>query len=318
MAQFIPDDIDFAAYERDTECKAKVRRASAFSEELDTEFLPRSGSRRSSMFSTKLRDVIEFRPGEVTCWAGFNGHRKSMFTGQVALDLCVQRERTLIVSLEMKPRKTLARMCRQAAARAVPTIDERRHFMRWTDDKLWLFDHEGRLLPDRAIAVCRYFGKELQGRHVVIDSLMKVVQSEESMDEQKRMVGDLCDIAKETDLHIHLVAHCKKPPGEGENKPPTKYDIRGSAAISDQCANVILVWQDKAKRAKLTSAHASGQPVETELVNRWDHILAIDKQRNGEVEGKFGLYFDDESLRFIDNPGEAQPYDFMTEVPDVM
>lgn len=318
MAQFIPDDIDFAAYERDTECKAKVRRASAFSDELDTEFLPRTGSRRSSMFSTKLRDVIEFRPGEVTCWAGFNGHRKSMFTGQVALDLCVQRERTLIVSLEMKPRKTLARMCRQAAARAVPTIDERRHFMRWTDDKLWLFDHEGRLLPDRAIAVCRYFGKELQGRHVVIDSLMKVVQSEESMDEQKRMVGDLCDIAKETDLHIHLVAHCKKPPGEGENKPPTKYDIRGSAAISDQCANVILVWQDKAKRAKLTSAHASGQPVETELVNRWDHILAIDKQRNGEVEGKFGLYFDDESLRFIDNPGEAQPYDFMTEVPDVM
>ena len=318
MAQFIPDDIDFAAYERDTECKAKVRRASAFSDELDTEFLPRTGSRRSSMFSTKLRDVIEFRPGEVTCWAGFNGHRKSMFTGQVALDLCVQRERTLIVSLEMKPRKTLARMCRQAAARAVPTIDERRHFMRWTDDKLWLFDHEGRLLPDRAIAVCRYFGKELQGRHVVIDSLMKVVQSEESMDEQKRMVGDLCDIAKETDLHVHLVAHCKKPAGVGEDKPPTKYDIRGSAAISDQCSNVILVWQDKAKRAKLTSAHASGQPVETELVNRWDHILAIDKQRNGEVEGKFGLYFDDESLRFMDSRDEAQPYDFMTEVPDVM
>lgn len=318
MAQFIPDDIDFSAYERDTECKAKVRRASAFSDELDTEFLPRTGSRRSSMFSTKLRDVIEFRPGEVTCWAGFNGHRKSMFTGQVALDLCVQRERTLIVSLEMKPRKTLARMCRQAAARAVPTIDERRHFMRWTDDKLWLFDHEGRLLPDRAIAVCRYFGKELQGRHVVIDSLMKVVQSEESMDEQKRMVGDLCDIAKETDLHIHLVAHCKKPAGVGEDKPPTKYDIRGSAAISDQCSNVILVWQDKAKRAKLTSAHASGQPVETELVNRWDHILAIDKQRNGEVEGKFGLYFDDDSLRFMDSRDEAQPYDFMTEVPDVM
>lgn len=318
MAHFLSDEIDFAAYERDTECKAKVRRASAFSDELDTEFLPRTGSRRSSMFSTKLRDVIEFRPGEVTCWAGFNGHRKSMFTGQLALDLCVQRERTLIVSLEMKPRKTLARMCRQAAARAVPTIDERRHFMRWTDDKLWLFDHEGRLLPDRAIAVCRYFGKELQGRHVVIDSLMKVVQSEESMDEQKRMVGDLCDIAKETDLHIHLVAHCKKPPGEGENKPPTKYDIRGSAAISDQCSNVILVWQDKAKRAKLTSAHAGGQPVETELVNRWDHILAIDKQRNGEVEGKFGLYFDDESLRFMDSQDEAQPYDFMTEVPDVM
>ena len=319
MAQFIPDDIDFGAYERETECKAKVRRASDFSDELDTEFAPRTGGRRASMFSTKLRDAIEFRPGEVTCWAGFNGHRKSMFTGQVALDLCVQRERTLIVSLEMKPRKTLARMCRQASARALPTLDERRHFMRWTDDKLWLFDHEGRLLPDRAIAVCRYFAKELQGRHVVIDSLMKVVQSEESMDEQKRMVGDLCDIAKETDLHVHLVAHCKKPAGMGEDKPPTKYDIRGSAAISDQCSNVILVWQDKAKRAKQTAAHLTGSPTEADLLNRWDAILAIDKQRNGEVEGKFGLFFDDTSLRFTDSPLTAvQPYDFMTETHDVM
>jgi len=213
MAQFIPDDIDFTAYERDTECKAKVRRASDFSEDLDAEFEPRSGQRKASMFSTKLRDAIEFRPGEVTCWAGFNGHRKSMFTGQVALDLCVQRERTLIVSLEMKPRKTLARICRQAAARAVPTVDERRQFMRWTDDRLWLFDHEGRLLPDRAIAVCRYFAKELGGKHIFIDSMMKVVQSEESLDEQKRMVGDLCDVAKETGLHLHLVAHCRKPNG---------------------------------------------------------------------------------------------------------
>jgi twinkle protein len=317
VAQFIPDDIDFAAYERETECKAKVRRASDFSDELDTEFAPRTGPRKASMFSTKLRDVIEFRPGEVTCWAGFNGHRKSMFTGQVALDLCVQRERTLIVSLEMKPRKTLARMCRQATARAIPTPDERRRFMSWSDGLLWLFDHEGRLLPDRAIAVCRYFAKELQGRHVVIDSLMKVVQSEESLDEQKRMVGDLCDIAKETDLHVHLVAHCKKPAGMGEDKPPTKYDIRGSAAISDQCSNVILVWQDKAKRAKQTAAQLTGQPTGEDLLNRWDAILAIDKQRNGEVEGKFGLFFDDATLRFTDNPLTAvEPYAFMHERTD--
>lgn len=319
MAQFIPDDIDFGAYERETECKAKVRRASDFSDELDTEFAPRTGGRRASMFSTKLRDAIEFRPGEVTCWAGFNGHRKSMFTGQVALDLCVQRERTLIVSLEMPPRATLARMCKQASGRAIPDRDERRQFMRWTNDKLWLFDHEGRLLPERAIAVCRYFSKELQGQHVFIDSLMKVVQSEESMDEQKRMVGDLCDIAKETGLHIHLVAHCRKPNGGGEDKPPTKYEIRGSAAISDQCANVILVWQDKAKRTKQATAQKQGVSLDNETFNQWDAILAIDKQRNGSVEGKFGLYFDDPSFRFTDSPGGAvEPYSFMTEVPDVM
>ncbi len=318
MAHFLSDEIDFSAYERDTECKAKVRRASDFDEDLDAEFAPRSGRRSGSMFSTKLRDVIEFRPGEVTCWAGYNGHRKSMFTGQVALDLCAQREPTLIVSLEMKPRKTLARMARQATACSAPNVDQRRQFTRWSNGRLWLFDHEGRLLPDRCIAVCRYFAKELGGKHVFIDSMMKVVQSEESLDEQKRMVGDLCDIAKETDLHVHLVAHCKKPNGMGEDKPPTKYDIRGSAAISDQCSNVILVWQDKAKRAKQTAQQLAGTPADRETLDRWDAIITIDKQRNGDVEGKFGLWFDDPSLRFTDNPlTRVEPYDFMSGDSDV-
>lgn len=307
MANFIADDIDFAAYERETECRAKVRRASVFAEELDAEFAPRDGMRLAHMASTKLRTAIEFRPGEVTTWAGFNGHRKSMFCGQVALDLCEQNERTLIVSLEMKPRRTLARMARQALATSMPSAAARLRFLRWTDDRLWLFDHEGRLMPDRCIAVCRYFAQELQGRHVFIDSFMKVVQSEESLDEQKRMVSDLCDIAKETDLHVHLVTHCKKPNGGTEDKPPTKYDIRGSAAISDQCANVITVWANKAKKSKLDKPGA----VQTaEDYAQPDVVITIEKQRNGEVEGRFGMWFDDRTLRFVDNPLAAvEPYD---------
>jgi twinkle protein len=219
-----------------------------------------------------------------------------MFTGQTALDLCSQNQRTLIVSLEMTPARTLARMARQATAQPVPSSDLRRDFLKWTDGRLWLFDYVGRLGPSRCLAVLRYFAKELQGKHVFIDSMMKVVESEESMDEQKAMLGNLCDIAKETGLHVHLIAHCRKPGATGEDKPPTKYDIKGSGAISDQSHNVVLVWDNKPKRAE-----AGKRNPDPSLNEQPDFLVCIDKQRNGSVEGKFGMMFDERTLRFVDS-----------------
>lgn len=304
----LEDSIDFAAYEQETEFAAKVRKASAFREDLDAEFTPRQpGQVRPVMSSTKLRNAIEFRPAEVTVWAGYNGHRKSMLTGQVALDLCELGQPVLLVSLEMLPRKTLARMCRQATASAMPQANRREEFMRWTDGKLWLFDHVGRLTPSRALALCRYFADELKGAHVFIDSMMKVCQSEESLDEQKALIGDICDLAEETGLHVHLVAHCRKPSAGDEARPPSKYDIKGSGAITDQAHNVLLVWQNKAKRAEAEKSIEHRRP---DVMSGWDALVILDKQRNGDCEGKFGLYFDEPSLRFCDSDmARVDPYD---------
>ena len=69
-----------------------------------------------------------------------------------ALDLIAQGEPVLLVSLEMLPRKTLYRMCRQATAHDQPSQERRAEFLRWTDDRLWLFDHVGRLTPQRCRA----------------------------------------------------------------------------------------------------------------------------------------------------------------------
>lgn len=304
MALTIDNATDFRAYLARTEPAAKVREAADFGDELGAEFATRTRKRTSRMFSTKLRDAIEFRPGEVTVWAGFNGHRKSMLTGQAALDLCVQREPALLVSLEMLPGKTLARMLRQATATDSPSQRQRDEFVQWTNGRLWLFDHVGRLSPSLCLAVCRYFAQELQGRHVFIDSLMKVCQSEESMDEQKQLVGDLCDVAEETGLHIHLVAHCRKPSGAGEDNPPTKYDIRGSASISDQAHNIITIWANKVRRAESKKANP-----DQDKMSKPDALVTIEKQRNGEVEGRFGLWFHDASLRFCDDRSSAiEPY----------
>lgn len=302
MAEILSDALDWSVYARQTEAAVKVRKASDFADELDAEFAPREAP-KSVMFSTKLRDVIEFRPGEMTCWAGYSGHRKSMFVGQVALDMCVQRERTLIASMEMTPGRTLARMAKQAIG-VSPGPDARRRFSAWTDGRLWLFDHLGRVSPATMQAVCMYFADELKGRHVVIDSMMMVCGSEESLDEQKQFATDLCRLAQETGMHVHLVTHCRKPQSGAEDKPPTKYDLRGSAAISDQASNVITVWANKPKVAKLQA-----DPHDDEALQQPDAAITVEKQRNGAWEGRLKLWWHEPSLRFVDDrTSPIEPY----------
>jgi twinkle protein len=304
MAQLIPDTLDFGAYMRQTDAGAKVRPAAAFADSLSERMRPvEPGKRQAGMFSTKLRDRIEFRRGEVTAWAGYNGHRKSMFTGQVALDLCVQRERVLMMSMEMYPADTLARMCRQAfglGTVAQPSID---HFLAWTDSRLWLFDHVGRIAPDQAMAVIRYFAEECKGSQVFIDSMMMVCKSEEHLDEQKQFLTDTVRSAQEYGVHVHLIAHCRKPK-DGDESPPGKYDLRGSAAITDQCHNVITVWANKAKKAKLEhNPHDSAARAEP------DARVSVEKQRNGAWEGACKLWVHDASQRFTDESASSvEPY----------
>lgn len=309
MAGFIKDSMDFAAYEEATEASQKVRPASAFVDALDAEFGPRdSGPRHPAMTSTKAARFIEFRPAEVTGWAGFNGHRKSMFTSQLMLDLCRQGQRTLSASFEMQPGKQLARMARQASAVAHPSTDWRHAFSRWTDKRLWLFDHLGRTTPQAVIGLCRYFALELKGRHVFVDSLMMVCPSEDTLDQQAQFVGDLCSVARDTGLHIHLVMHARKPQGGDESKPPTKYDIRGAAAISDKLDNVITVWMNKARREAMEAGPTHRAYAEQE--SKPDAAITIEKQRNAEWEGRLQMWFDAASLRFCDDRiSPVEPYE---------
>lgn len=308
MAKVIPDSMDFSAYMVETEAAVKVRKAADFAADLRKRFLPPERRERfPEMFSTKLRGGIEFRPGEVTCWAGYNGHRKSTFAGQVMLDLAVQRQRVLNASYEMHPADTLHRAARQALGgelQAGATIDR---FLEWTDDRIWLFDHVGVVQPRLCLGVGRYFAEELRGQHYFVDSMMMVCQSEDTLDEQKRFVTDFITLCRDTGMHGHLVVHCRKPTGGDESKPPTKYDIKGTGAISDQAHNVITVWANKAKKAVMEAG--AMHPKYSEMFDQPDAMVSVEKQRNGRWEGRVKLWFHEDSMRFTDDhQTDVAPY----------
>jgi twinkle protein len=260
------------------------------------------------MLMSKARG-LQFRPGEVTAWLGFNGHRKSMFTSQVAVELAIQKRKVLIVSLEMEPADTLTRMVRQATGSSSPSVVDIERFHKWGGGKLWMFDHVGRLSVEKAMGLCHYFKANHDGTDVFLDSMMMICASEEKLDEQKAFSTGLVRLAQETGLHIHVVTHCRKPDKLGEERLPTRYDIRGSAAISDQAHNVVVVWMNKAKYQKLDE-----NPHDMDAHAEPCAVVKVDKQRNGAWEGKIKLWNHSSSLRFCeDRTSEVQPYAFLRQ-----
>lgn len=297
MARILTDDdIDFAAYARDTECKAKVKKAGEFEFDLLEAFRQKdSGHRSPSMFSSRLGGRLEFRPGEVTVWAGYSKHRKSTFTGQVMAELAHQDHRCLSCSYEMQPHQSLMRMARQVLGHGHPTPAQIKEFIRWTDSRLWIFDHMGNITPEKQLAVLRYFAEQVEGKHAFIDSMQFVCESEESIDEQKRFITSLVRMGIETGLHIHLIVHCRKPNNGDETKPPTKHDIRGTSAIADQAANIVTVWYDRARAAKLDR-----HPSDEEELAKPSALVTVEGQRNGAWEGRLQYWQDEGSMRFVD------------------
>ena len=296
------NDTDLNSYIDEPEFHSNVRNASDFMREVIRDLdVNKEADTAPGLNIAKIQGLFHFQPGEVTVWAGYNGHRKSMMTSQAALNLAAQGERVLIVSLEMLPWRTMSRMTRQATGLAFPAPTEIENFNKWTDGKMWLFDHVGRIVPAKVLALCRYFADKFNGTHVFLDSWMMICGSEENMDEQKQFSTDLCRLAQATGLHVHVVAHCRKPPGQlTEKHEPTRYDIRGSASISDQAANTMIVWMNKAKFATLDT-----NPNNQKALQEPCAVLKCDKQRQGAWEGKVALWFDPSSLRFCDDRTSA-------------
>ena len=250
---------------------------------------------------SKTHNVIRLRPGEVSIWAGINGHGKSMLTGQVALWLS-RHSRITLASLEMKPESTLYRMTRQAAG-CLPSPEYAEQFMRRDSDKVWVYDQLDTVCSTRILGMMHYCAKKLGTKHIFIDSLMKCGLDTDDYNGQKDFVDRLCWLAKTEDIHVHLIHHIRKPQSGGEGRRPNKFDVRGASEITDLVDNLFIVWRNKPKEALKRAGAKEYDP------SAPDAVLACEKQRLGEWEGLVKLWFHPESQQFVSQPGRgAMPW----------
>lgn len=283
--------VDFEAYmaARD-EDKALVKPAEDFREDLHDEFAGGSVLSGLSLPWLKVQDKFRIRRGELTLWTGFNGHMKSMVTGYVMLELMRQGEKVCVASFEMKPQKTLKRMASQSIGSCNPTTLYVDKFLDSVTGKLWIYNQQGETTPERVIGVITYCAEQLGITQFIVDSLMKVIRDEDDYNAQKRFIGSLHALARDLNVHIHLVTHSRKR--EDENKRPGKQDNKGSGSIVDQTDNFIAVF----KIPKKPEVDDTGP----------DFCLYFDKQRHGEWEGNLALWFDEGCLQFKEHPHDPR------------
>jgi twinkle protein len=86
--------------------------------------------------------------------------------------------------------------------------------------------------------------------------------------------------------------------GENEDRPPGKYDAKGSGSIIDQVDNIFTVWRNKPKERAVDKESRDGGTVSEDTVKKPDALLICDKQRHFEWEGRIFLWFNKAALQY--------------------
>lgn len=286
--------MDFSAYLVETDAKHKVRPLQAWQDLYFDRVMGKTPTITGARLPwAKVGDRVAFSPGEVSLWVGTNGHGKSLLLGQCALSFATQGEKVCIASFEMRPHKTIERLSAQFLDSRHPTLDEAKSFIEWSDGKLWLYDQLGNADSVTLIGAIRYCARELGVKHFIVDNLIKCVKSDEDYEGQKAFVDNLTSVAKDEEIHIHLVHHARKT--ADEFAPPRKMDTLGAGSIVNLVDNLLIVWRNKKKE----DMHAAGKDVH-ELEP--DALLIVDKNRHLGWEGKVSLWFHHRSTQYIAHP----------------
>ena len=246
----------------------------------------------------KTHDLIALRGGELTIWAGINGHGKSQVLNQICALTC-SVEKWLICSLEMPLKKTMNRLLRQMSGLSNPSDSYIDQLIDKTADRVWIYDQIDTVPSERIIAMIHYASQKLGIQHIIIDSLVKCGMGVDDYNAQKNFVDKLAWAAKRYNIHIHLVHHIRK--GESEEKLPDKFDIKGAGEIGDLADNIIIFHRNK-KKERLVE---KGEEVDEGMP---DNVLYVAKQRHGSGrEGRVGLYHHPASLQYVSAPN-AKPF----------
>lgn len=265
----------------------------------------RTAQQGYSLPFAKVGDRLLFRPGELTEWTGATGVGKSQILSHAMIAMGEQGARCCIASLEMAPSQLVRRMVKQAGNTDRPPEPYVREIIGWLDEWLWLFGvvgkaNVGRILEVFEYARCRY-GCDV----FAIDSLMRLGVSSEDYEGQEKAVFEIVSWAAANSVHVHLVAHARKSDRGSGHSVPDAEDVKGTSEIASNASNILGVWRNRKLEDEVRTAaegaekgDSAAQAKLDELRDKPPVIVNVAKQRNGDWEGKFGLWFNQATYQY--------------------
>lgn len=266
----------------------------------------------------KLDGKLLFRPGEVTLWSGASGAGKSQILSDCAIEWVQQGSVICLSSLEMSGAQSLKRMCKQASGLATPSKICIGETLVWLDQGLLVYELVGKASAAALIEVFTYARAKYGCDQFIIDSLMRLGVASDDYTGQEKAMFQLVDWTVANRVHLHLVAHARK--GDRSSGAPETEDVKGAMEIGANAFNILTIWRNRALedeigelRAKIERG-ANDEKLRTELEAKLKEpgvILNVAKQRNGDYEGKVGLWFNQGTYRY--NCYGDFPRDYLTD-----
>ena len=295
VAQTLEDilitDKEVAGYmsRRDNQEHLKIKRPSEYLDAVESYFSDDLTGGIELPFDKTVYD-FKVRMGEVSLATGYSGHGKSAWLNFVMLHL-MKHEKTMIASFEMLPKATLGRMCQQTGE-ANPNYEYIKDFLGQLEHKLYLYDPEGETSSSKVLEVIYYAAEKLNVKLMVIDSLMKCGINEDDLNGQKAFANKVAVAARDLGIHIFLVAHSRKT--ADEHGRASKFDVAGSANLTNLVDNVFSVHRNKAREEE-----ALNSGLNSEIMNQPPCTVYLLKQRHGRgVETKWGFGYVPETFQY--------------------
>lgn len=225
-------------------------------------------------------DGLYFRPQELTLWTGASGTGKSTFLNYLILHLVCEMNQVYLASLEVKAERSIIKLATTMLHKK-PTIDQAVKMGENLGPYMSICDVVGEVSKGELFDQMQFTHRRYGTQHFFIDSLMRIEGLEEDYPAQGKFCNELQAFAKQTDSHIHLVAHARKMT---EGHRPSRHDIKGSSLIANNVDNVVAVSRNHEKDEMLK---AGSTPSELALL--WDTEVSVDKQRETGWTGSIRL-----------------------------
>lgn len=220
--------------------------------------------------------LLRFYPGGVTIWSGFPGAGKTTLLRQFVCHTLHRGSSIFLASLEEDPRHALYRLAATAAG-GVPNAHQAQWFIDAYSKRFRLWGIIGLAEHLRLLGVARELSTK-GIRHVLIDSLMCLDVRNDDYESQRKFANLVSATARAAKIHIHLVAHPRKPQKAGQEVDLS--DIAGAREIGGVADNVIFVRRDPNRKSYENNADVTPMCISVKKQRHFNGYL-------GDIEGWF-------------------------------
>lgn len=271
--------------------------------------------------------IIGFKRKHVTVWSGYRGCGKSSLLNMLILNGANYGYKSALWTGELDATEEKSWLYMQAAGKQCNKETKNGFYYTpesvcdkidpWIDKYFWIFNNEYGNNFGQILDKARELKRKENIDFIILDNLMTLDIDDmdgDKNDRQKKLMYALTCLAKELNIHIHIVAHPNK---SGTFLRPN--NISGSGHIPDLAQNVFILHRINRDFAVNAKDFLTSTTIHEIQDSRCTNTIEICKcrDRGSAVDTFIKLYFEPESRRFKDSIAESVIYGWQDDLGEI-